>query len=153
MLDGYSSYPFPASHGDTEQHCSPCHRIMQQLHFAFEPYVTATLCHDQHIKKKIQKSSAHHTFIPSHTKQFTQWQTACYFIVPSNCHASLHRSFQAEYGQSQNMAWVLNEFLHSLVPPQGVLCMGCQGSLAQQAVAPGRASSPLHSHCLLYTDS
>lgn len=51
------------------------------------------------------------------------------------------------------MAWVLNELLHSLVHTQRVLSTGCQGSLAQQAVAPGRASSQLHSHCLIYTAS
>lgn len=66
MLDGYSSYLFPASHRDTEQHCSPFHMIMQQLHFAFEPYVTATLCHDQDIKKDTEVLSTSHVHSQPH---------------------------------------------------------------------------------------
>lgn len=67
-------------------------------------------------------------------------------------HASHHRSCQALYGGSQNMAWVLNEFLHSCAssgsPVHGMPRLPCSAGCS-----PGRASSPLHSHCLLYTDS
>lgn len=159
VLDGYSFYPVPASHRDTEQHCSPFHKIMQHIHFAFKPHVTATLSWPTHKKKNQTRSPQHITdSFPAtqqdSTRQFTQWQAACYFIVLSNCPCLSPQVIPCrEYGGSQSMAWVFNELLHSLVHTQRVLSMGCQGSLAQQAVAPGRASSQLHSHCLIYTAS